>query len=43
MVKEAKAEMKEYVDDKLKKTEADHKKKLTELESALGRRGAGGN
>ena len=33
MVKEAKEEMKEYIDEKLKKTEADNKKRLAEMET----------
>ena len=33
MVKEAKEEMKEYIDEKLKKTEAENKKKLADLDA----------
>ena len=42
MVKEAKEEMKEYIDEKLKKTEAENKKKLAELDAQMNRRGGPG-
>ena len=42
MVKEAKEEMKEYIDEKLKKTEADNKKRLAELDAQMNRRGGAG-